>query len=169
MLHSSISPHDDFCAVLQSGCPIVQMGRATMRMVLTALTVASMIGGLVSCAEKSSGEKPVPAARGSQTSTQVFSVKGVVKELKPDGRTIVIKHEEIPNYMAAMTMPFEARNTNDLAGLKPGEFVGVPRLERHGHRRHIIRDLLVLDDDRPAVRLQFLDHALDGENLCASL
>ena len=94
-----------------------------MRMVLTALTVASMVGGLVSCAEKSSGEKPVPEARGSQTSTQIFSVKGVVKELKPDGRTIVIKHEEIPNYMAAMTMPFEARITNELAGLKPGDEV----------------------------------------------
>ena len=94
-----------------------------MRMLLTALTVASMIGGLVSCAEKSSGEKPVPEARGLQTSTQIFSVKGVVRELKPDGRTIVIKHEEIPNYMAAMTMPFEARNTNELAGLKPGDEV----------------------------------------------
>ena len=94
-----------------------------MRMVLTALTVASVVGGLVSCAEKSSGEKPVPEARGSQTSTQIFSVKGVVKELKPDGRTIVIKHEEIPNYMAAMTMPFEARITNELAGLKPGDEV----------------------------------------------
>ena len=94
-----------------------------MRMVLTALAVVSMAGGLVSCAEKSSGEKPVPEARGSQTSTQIFSVKGVVKELKPDGRTIVIKHEEIPNYMAAMTMPFEARITNELAGLKPGDEV----------------------------------------------
>ena len=94
-----------------------------MRMVLTALTVASMVGGLVSCAEKSSSEKPVPEGRGSQTSTQIFSVKGVVRELKPDGRTIVIKHEEIPNYMAAMTMPFEARSTNELTGLKPGDEV----------------------------------------------
>src|SRR5437867_10475691 len=81
----------NFCAVCESGCPSVQMHLATMRMVLTALTVASMVGGLVSCAEKSSGEKPVPEARGSQTSTQIFSVKGVVKEVKPDGRTIVIK------------------------------------------------------------------------------
>ena len=63
----------------------------------------------------------------------------------------------------------EQAEGNFVARLKAREFVGDPRLERHGHRRHIIRDLLVLDDDRPAVRLQFLDHALDGENLCAGL
>src|SRR5207245_1911696 len=58
-----------------------------------------------------------------QTNTQIFSVKGVVKELKPGGRTVVIAHEAIPNYMPAMTMPFEVKNTNELAGLQPGDTV----------------------------------------------
>ncbi|PYM14032.1 MAG: electron transporter SenC [Verrucomicrobia bacterium] len=92
-----------------------------MRTVLTALTVASMVGGLVSCAEKSSGEKPVPETRVSQTTPQIFSVKGAVKELKPDGKTVVIKHEEIPNYMPAMTMPLEVKNTKELDRLQPGD------------------------------------------------
>ena len=51
------------------------------------------------------------------TNLQTFFVRGVVKELKPDGKTVVVDHEEIPNYMAKMTMPFKVRNTNDLAGL----------------------------------------------------
>ena len=56
-------------------------------------------------------------------STQIYSAKGVIKELEPDGKTAVIKHEEIPGYMQAMTMPFEVRDTNLLRGLKAGDSV----------------------------------------------
>jgi hypothetical protein len=44
-----------------------------------------------------------------------------------------IKHEEIPGYMAAMTMSFEARDTNELAGLEAGD--------------HVAFRMLVTDDD----------------------
>src|SRR2546430_9071749 len=111
MLHFRLH---DFCAVLQRNCPIVQMGPVTMRTVLTALTVASMVGGLVSCAEKSSDEKPVPETRVSQTTPQIFSVKGAVKELKPDGKTVVIKHEEIPNYMRSEEHTSELQSQSNI-------------------------------------------------------
>jgi protein SCO1 len=54
--------------------------------------------------------------------TQTFAVKGVVKELQ-DGKTVVVSHEAIPNYMPAMTMPFEARDANELRGLKAGDSI----------------------------------------------
>jgi protein SCO1 len=54
---------------------------------------------------------------------QVFTVQGVIKELEPDGKTAVIRHEAIPGYMQAMTMPFEVRDTNLLRGLKPGDTI----------------------------------------------
>jgi protein SCO1/2 len=54
---------------------------------------------------------------------QTFVVNGLVKELEPDGKTVVIQHEAISNYMAAMTMPFEVRDTNELRGLKPGDAI----------------------------------------------
>lgn len=96
-----------------------------MRKPFTWLIIALFAGAVASCARNTADEKtgasPEPA---SQTSTQIFNVKGVVKELKPDGKTVLIRHEEIPNYMAAMTMPFEVKNTNELAGLRPGDEVG---------------------------------------------
>jgi len=52
---------------------------------------------------------------------QVFAARGTVREVKPDGRTVIVKHEAITNYMAAMTMPFRAKDTNELAGLKAGD------------------------------------------------
>ncbi|MCB1126807.1 MAG: hypothetical protein KDM81_09945, partial [Verrucomicrobiae bacterium] len=39
--------------------------------------------------------------------TRTFQVKGAIRRLVPEGNVLVIKHEEIPGYMAAMTMPLE--------------------------------------------------------------
>ncbi|MBC8003111.1 MAG: SCO family protein [Opitutaceae bacterium] len=54
---------------------------------------------------------------------RVFTVKGVIRTVKSGENTVVIRHEEIPNYMAAMTMPFKVRDARDLAGLKEGDAV----------------------------------------------
>lgn len=60
---------------------------------------------------------PTPPPPLPSTNLQTFFVRGVVKDLKPDGKTIVVDHEEIPNYMAKMTMPFKVKDTNQLAKL----------------------------------------------------
>src|SRR5258708_3065055 len=60
---------------------------------------------------------------GCKAGQQIFYVKGVVKELKPDGKTAVIEHEEIPDYMPKMTMPLTVRDAKELAGLKTNDMV----------------------------------------------
>jgi protein SCO1/2 len=68
--------------------------------------------------------QPAPAgknASGTATNTQVFQVKGVVREVAADGQTVRIKHEAIPDYMPAMTMEFRPADTNQLKGLTPGD------------------------------------------------
>lgn len=52
-----------------------------------------------------------------------YEVTGVVRELKIDGKTVVIKHDEIPGYMQAMTMPFEVRDADLLKGVSAGDRV----------------------------------------------
>lgn len=89
----------------------------------------------VSCSRQPDAS-PTPATRGTtanSTNPQVFQVKGVVVELGPEEKAVRIKHEEIPGYMAAMTMPFEVRDTNELAGLEAGD--------------HVTFRMLVTDDD----------------------
>jgi len=98
---------------------MIQMNRMGMRIFFTGLTAAALACVLASCAEDR--EKAAPANSVSQTATQLFLVHGVVKELKGDGKTAVIQHEEIPNYMPAMTMPLEVKDTNELAGLQAGD------------------------------------------------
>lgn len=74
----------------------------------------------VSCGKQSDN---FSTEKSGNTNQQIFQVKGIVEEIKPDGKSAVIKHEEIPNYMAAMTMEFETKTTNELQGLKPGDSI----------------------------------------------
>jgi protein SCO1/2 len=74
---------------------------------------------LIVCGAKSAGSLPSPNE--GATNARMFIAKGTVTELKPDARTVVIRHEAISNYMAAMTMPFKVKNPKDLAGLQRGD------------------------------------------------
>lgn len=60
----------------------------------------------------------------ADTNREVYQVKGTLKELKPDGKTAVIDHDEIPGYMVRMVMDFEARDKREFFGLKPGDRIG---------------------------------------------
>src|SRR5262249_29563889 len=86
---------------------------------------ASLVLALVlpGCGLKEGEPMPKPFAEKTTNSTQIFLVKGVVQEVKPEEKTAVIKHEEIPGYMSAMTMPLEVKDVKELDGLQPGDTV----------------------------------------------
>lgn len=50
---------------------------------------------------------------------QIYTVRGVVKQLMPEQNRVKIAHEEIPGFMPAMTMEFEIRDPALLSGLSP--------------------------------------------------
>ena len=54
---------------------------------------------------------------------QRFHVRGEVRGVDAQSKLIRIKHEEIPNYMAAMTMTFRVKDSKLLDGFKPGDRV----------------------------------------------
>src|ERR1700722_12570353 len=87
--------------------------------------LALLLGALAGCGTNTSAQPVATVA----TNQQVFDVKGVVRELKPDGKTVVIRHEAIPNHMPAMVMPFEVRDTNELRGLKPEDVITFRMIE----------------------------------------
>lgn len=49
---------------------------------------------------------------------RTFNAAGIVRDI--NGSTVVIQHEAVSNFMAAMTMPFNVKNQNELNGLKAG-------------------------------------------------
>jgi len=50
-----------------------------------------------------------------------YDTRGVVRGFSPDRSTIEIQHENIPNFMPSMTMPFVARDPKQIADLKSGD------------------------------------------------
>ncbi|MFO1476432.1 MAG: SCO family protein [Verrucomicrobiota bacterium] len=59
----------------------------------------------------------------AQNSTNVvhYNVKGVFLESRNNGSKALIRHETIPGYMDAMTMPFTVKRPDELGTLKPGD------------------------------------------------
>ena len=80
------------------------------------------------CEKQRPSDAAAPAKNTNQpaaidTNRQVFTVKGVIREIKSDFTEAKIKHEEVPGYMPAMTMDFAVKNTNELRGLQSNDVV----------------------------------------------
>src|SRR3954449_12352896 len=71
-------------------------------------------------ASKSEGSNP-----GSAGNVQVkhYVLKGEVRKVDREGRQVTIRHEEVPGFMAAMTMPFRLEDQALLEELRPGDQV----------------------------------------------
>lgn len=79
---------------------------------------------------------------------QVYQVRGIVRKTYPGENYIRIQHEEIPGYMAAMTMRFDVLDSNELKGLNPGDAVSFR--------------MIVTEDDGWIDRVK-LEQAAEGE------
>ncbi len=67
------------------------------------------------------GATNTPGAEVAQAG--VYAVTGVVRELRADGSNVLIRHDRIPGFMEAMTMPFVARDPREIVSLQPGDRV----------------------------------------------
>ena len=86
-------------------------------MKLKILFYALLLAVVAGCEQKTVAPPPAtPVA-----AAKVYDVRGIVQQIAADGRKATIKHEKIPGYMAAMTMDFSVRNTNELAGIAPND------------------------------------------------
>lgn len=50
-----------------------------------------------------------------------YPARGVVEKIAPNKRRVTIHHQAIPGYMMEMTMDFTVKDTNNLAGISPGD------------------------------------------------
>ncbi len=59
----------------------------------------------------------------SDESAEHYDTRGVVRGFSPDRSAIEIQHENIPGFMPSMTMPFVARNPEQIADLKTDDAI----------------------------------------------
>jgi len=58
---------------------------------------------------------------GCGTSEKHYPLKGRVVSKVPETHTLVVDHDNIPGFMAAMTMPYQVAPGVDLSGVEPGD------------------------------------------------
>jgi protein SCO1 len=63
------------------------------------------------------------AACGKSSDQRSFTLQGQVLSVDSARKMVVVKHEEIKDFMPAMTMPYEAQEARLLDGLAPGDLI----------------------------------------------
>ena len=81
---------------------------------------AVLSGWLISTGVSSTAES-FSSSEQRETDSRTFEARGVVKELTPGDRSLVITHEAITNYMDSMTMPFKVKEPREFTDLRPGD------------------------------------------------
>jgi protein SCO1/2 len=59
----------------------------------------------------------------SEKTARHYETRGVVRGISPDRATVEIQHENIPDFMPSMTMPFLVRDKKEIADLKVGDAI----------------------------------------------
>jgi len=52
-----------------------------------------------------------------------YQLKGQILSIKPEQQEVLVKHEDIPGFMPAMTMPYKVKSPALLEGRQPGDLI----------------------------------------------
>lgn len=107
------------------------------------------------------------AASASAQATKQYPVTGMVVSVNPASRTFTASIQAIPNFMAAMTMPFEVRSGAELTGLAPGVVVNftlvVGTSDSYAERIRVVQYANTEQDPFSANRLTLLRDLAAGD------
>ena len=54
---------------------------------------------------------------------KLYELKGQILSVKPEAQEVLVKHEDIPGFMPAMTMPYKVKSPSLLDGRQPGDLI----------------------------------------------
>jgi protein SCO1/2 len=52
-----------------------------------------------------------------------YQLKGQILSIKPEEQEVLVKHDDIPGFMPAMTMPYKVKSASLLEGKQPGDLI----------------------------------------------
>jgi protein SCO1/2 len=63
------------------------------------------------------------AACGSEPASPTYQLKGQILAVRPETNELLVKHEDIPGFMPAMTMPYTVKDPALLKDRRPGDLI----------------------------------------------
>ena len=118
------------------------------KVILSALCALTLVA-VLSVVALHRHNSPTALPAGAKT----FEVRGQIRSLDASNKTVRITHEEIPDYMPAMTMPFPVKDVALLNGLAVGDSVQF--------------QLAVTDDDSWIARIEKIQADAPGKSVTA--
>lgn len=100
-----------------------------------ALLALLMALSATACLSPESASGEVASAEAQQANQ--YTTNGVVREIDREDLSVTIRHEDVPGYMPAMTMPFTLRNASQVDGLAVDDAVRFT-FQRGGNGDHVI-------------------------------
>ena len=82
------------------------------------LSLAIFLGalGLTSCKRTETSNRVA-----DESPARTFTVQGILRSIDFAGRAVTVEHEDIPDFMPSMTMPFDVRSMAEVEPLKAGD------------------------------------------------
>ena len=65
----------------------------------------------------------IAGACNSTPPTKQYQLTGQILDVKPESNEVLVKHEDIPGFMPAMTMPYRVEDATVLAGKQAGDLI----------------------------------------------
>jgi len=96
--------------------------RLSVALLLVAMVVRTL--GAVGCHSRTSPSSVATAA-------QRYPVRGVVVSIDPTNGSVLLKHDEIPGFMPAMTMAYRLDDPSIISELHPGDLITATLLVDH--------------------------------------
>jgi protein SCO1/2 len=83
--------------------------------------IAVLIAGAIAFSLALTHRSPATARVAKAPAARTFQVNGSVREIVPATKTLRVAHDEIPDFMPAMTMPLQVKDAALLDGLRVGD------------------------------------------------
>jgi protein SCO1/2 len=83
--------------------------------------ILALAAGAISASMALTHRPAAKAHSANAPAARTFQVNGHVREITPATKTVRVAHEEIPDYMPAMTMPLQVKDAALLDGLRVGD------------------------------------------------
>ncbi len=93
--------------------------------VLLLVAIAGMAAAVAGCHSRT-------ASPSAAAAPQHYPVRGVVISTDPSNGEVLLKHDEIPGFMPAMTMAYRLDDPSTLSELHPGDLITATLLVDHG-------------------------------------
>jgi protein SCO1 len=86
---------------------------------------AIFLSGVLLCMATGCGSAPAPVSTSpaAPPAEQHFTLRGQVIKKNMNDKELLVNHEEIPGFMAAMTMPYPVKDQKDLDAAQPGDMI----------------------------------------------